>query len=112
MAWTLWQEDCGRGILVKMRGDLISPQSAGKTLGLEQRSQDRGYESETDLFQLAEPRLGNITNRVKAVAGDQVTIGEFVITGEDPKRVLIRALGPVFTKRQISDPVPDLYMVP
>ena len=58
-----------------------------------------------------ETRLVNISTRVKAAAGDQVAIGGFVITGEDPKRVLIRALGPELTKRQVSDPMPDPYMV-
>jgi len=58
-----------------------------------------------------ETRLVNISTRVKAAAGDEVAIGGFVITGEDPKRVLIRALGPELSKRQVSDPMPDPYMV-
>ncbi len=58
-----------------------------------------------------ETRLVNISTRVRAAAGNEVAIGGFVITGQDPKRVLIRALGPELTKRQISDPMPDPYMV-
>ncbi len=58
-----------------------------------------------------ETRLVNISTRVRAAAGDEVAIGGFVITGQDPKRVLIRALGPELAKRSVADPMPDPYMV-
>lgn len=58
-----------------------------------------------------ETRLVNISTRVRAAAGDEVAIGGFVITGQDPKRVLIRALGPELAKRSITDPMMDPYMV-
>ncbi len=41
-----------------------------------------------------ETRLINISTRARAATGHEVAIGGFVITGEDPKRVLIRASGP------------------
>ncbi len=58
-----------------------------------------------------ETRLINISTRVRAAAGDEVAIGGFVITGQDPKRVLIRALGPELGKRSVADPMSDPYMV-
>ncbi len=58
-----------------------------------------------------ETRLINISTRVRAASGDEVAIGGFVITGQDPKRVLIRGLGPELAKRSVTDPMPDPYMV-
>lgn len=57
-----------------------------------------------------ETRLFNIATRVRASTGEQVAIGGFVISGEDPKRVLIRALGPELLKRDVPSPLPDPYM--
>ena len=57
-----------------------------------------------------ETRLVNIATRVWASTGQKVAIGGFVISGEDPKRVLIRALGPELLKRDIEAPLPDPYM--
>lgn len=58
-----------------------------------------------------ETRLVNISTRVRAGSGDQVAIGGFVVTGEDPKRVLIRALGPELIKQDVSGVMPDPYMI-
>ena len=38
--------------------------------------------------------LGNISTRVRVGAGENVLIGGFIITGNAPKKVLLRALGP------------------
>lgn len=60
-----------------------------------------------------ETRLANISTRVHASTGQEVAIAGFVITGQDPKRVLIRALGPELLKRDVSgvllDPQMSLY---
>ena len=57
-----------------------------------------------------ETRLVNIATRVHASVGQEVAIGGFVISGEDPKRVLIRALGPELLKRRVDTPLPDPYV--
>lgn len=54
-----------------------------------------------------ETRLVNISTRVFSSTGDRVAIGGFVITGQDPKRVLIRALGPELGNRGISEYMPN-----
>ncbi len=54
-----------------------------------------------------ETRLVNISTRVYSASGDRVAIGGFVITGQDPKRVLIRALGPELANRGISGYMPN-----
>lgn len=60
-----------------------------------------------------ETRLANISTRLRASTGQEVAIAGFVITGQDPKRVLIRALGPELLKRKVSgvlsDPQMSLY---
>ena len=38
--------------------------------------------------------LGNIATRLRVEAGDNALIGGFIITGSQPKRVLLRAIGP------------------
>jgi hypothetical protein len=39
-------------------------------------------------------QLQNISTRARVLTGDNVLIGGFIITGTDPKRVIVRALGP------------------
>jgi CSLREA domain-containing protein len=39
-------------------------------------------------------RLGNISTRLRVETGDNVLIGGFIITGTEPKKVIIRAIGP------------------
>lgn len=45
----------------------------------------------------------NISTRAYSTTGNGVTIGGFVIAGETPKRVLLRAVGSTLTTRGISD---------
>ena len=39
-------------------------------------------------------QLGNISTRLNVGTGDNVLIGGFIITGSEPKRVIVRAIGP------------------
>lgn len=53
----------------------------------------------------------NISTRVSVGTADQVMIGGFIITGNDPKRVIVRALGPSFGEalnNRLADPVLEL----
>ncbi len=38
--------------------------------------------------------LGNISTRLRVETGDNVLIGGFIVTGTQPKRVIVRAIGP------------------
>ena len=55
----------------------------------------------------------NISTRGDVQTGEDVLIGGFIITGESPKQVIIRALGPSLALSQVSgflaDPVLTLY---
>lgn len=58
------------------------------------------------------PGLLNISTRMQVLAGDQVLIGGFIITGTDPKMVILRAIGPSLTDfgvdGALADPVLEL----
>ena len=47
--------------------------------------------------------LGNISSRSFVQTGDNVTIGGFMVQGTEPKRVIIRAIGPELTQYGVSD---------
>ena len=49
--------------------------------------------------------LANISTRLRVEAGDNVLIGGFIVTGTEPKKVIVRAIGP-------SLPVSDALMDP
>ena len=44
------------------------------------------------------PQLGNISTRAFVQTGDNVMIGGFIVQGTEPKRVIIRAIGPELTQ--------------
>jgi Putative Ig domain len=61
----------------------------------------------------ANATLANISTRLMIQTGNKVGIGGFIITGPDPKKVLIRGLGPTLTtfhvKNALQDPVLELH---
>lgn len=68
-----------------------------------------------ELYDTATPpdRLQNISTRTSVKTGEQVTNGGFIVSGNDPKPVLIRALGPTLANSNVSgslqDPTLDLH---
>ena len=52
-------------------------------------------------------RLANISTRAKAGTGDNVLIGGFIVGGNDPTKVLIRAVGPSLSRSGIRYPLID-----
>jgi uncharacterized delta-60 repeat protein len=54
--------------------------------------------------------LGNISTRLKVETGDNVLIGGFIVTGTQPKRVIVRAIGPsVPGPGALADPILELH---
>jgi N-acetylneuraminic acid mutarotase len=56
--------------------------------------------------------LGNISTRLRVETGDNVLIGGFIVTGTQPKRVIVRAIGPSllsFFPGALADPVLELH---
>lgn len=52
-------------------------------------------------------RLTNLSTRLRVEGGDAVGIAGFVVSGDRPKRVLIRSLGPTLQPFGIPNPLPD-----
>lgn len=52
-------------------------------------------------------RLGNISTRAFVQTGDDVMIGGFIVQGTEPKRIIIRAIGPELTQYGVSDVLAD-----
>jgi uncharacterized repeat protein (TIGR03803 family) len=61
---------------------------------------------------MAPPRnLLNISTRMRVLTDDKVLIGGFIITGSDPKRVIIRGIGPslIGVGATLQDPMLELH---
>jgi hypothetical protein len=60
-------------------------------------------------------QLQNISTRARVLTNDSVLIGGFIITGTDPKKVIVRALGPSLTVNgtpvagRLADPILELH---
>jgi CSLREA domain-containing protein len=54
-------------------------------------------------------RLANISTRLPVQTGDNVLIGGFIVTGTQPKKVIVRAIGPsISVAGQLADPTLEL----
>ena len=49
----------------------------------------------------------NISTRARVLTGENILIGGFILTGADPKRVIVRALGPSLVGAGIPGPLQD-----
>ena len=62
---------------------------------------------------VTEPTLTNISTRAFVQTGDNVVIGGFIVEGAQPKRVIIRAIGPELTQygipNALANPTLELY---
>ncbi len=56
-----------------------------------------------DISPLPESQLSNISTRVFVQTGDNVMIGGFMVHGIQPKKVIIRAIGPELTQYGVPD---------
>lgn len=55
-------------------------------------------------------KLGNISTRIKVGTGNNVMIGGFIITGNEPKKVIVRGIGPSLgIVGQLEDPTLELH---
>ena len=52
----------------------------------------------------------NISTRVRVENGESAMIGGFIVRGNEPKKVIVRAIGPSLTRRGVNDVVVDPIM--
>lgn len=52
-------------------------------------------------------RALNVSTRVRVGSGDNVSIGGFIVTGTEPKRVIVRGIGPSLTAQNVAGPLAD-----
>jgi hypothetical protein len=100
--WTLTglNLSLGQNIYIRARGHYRS--------GYENASES-SVESVRNAFLVAPTTLGNISTRLRVEAGDNVLIGGFIVTGTQPKRIIVRALGPSLPLAgALADPVLEL----
>lgn len=61
----------------------------------------------------SQSQLLNISTRLRVQTGDNALIGGLIITGNDPKKVILRAIGPSLTQAGVvgalADPVLELH---
>jgi uncharacterized delta-60 repeat protein len=66
-------------------------------------------------FNVSAPPLLNISTRARVLSGDNVLIGGFIITGSEPKTVLLRGIGPSLSVNgtpvvgRLQDPTLQLF---
>jgi uncharacterized protein GlcG (DUF336 family) len=58
-------------------------------------------------FVAAAEKLANIATRVNVGAGDNQLIGGFIVTGEQPKKVIVRVIGPSLNQLGIGSALAD-----
>jgi hypothetical protein len=61
----------------------------------------------TSEFSAEAGQLLNISSRLRVQTGDNVLIGGFIVTGTDPKKVIVRGIGPSLAGFGIADPLAD-----
>ena len=66
-----------------------------------------GIGTQTLLFLEPLPELLNISTRMQVLTDDKVLIGGFIITGNAPKKVILRAIGPSLTAFGLADALAD-----
>lgn len=67
----------------------------------------------SQVIQIAPDQLLNISTRLRVLTADNVLIGGFIITGTNPKQVIVRAIGPSLTslgvQGALADPILELH---
>jgi hypothetical protein len=69
-----------------------------------------GDGSDIGAFEVQATTLANISTRLRVETGDNALIAGFIVTGTDPKKVIIRAIGPsTGVADHLADPILELH---
>jgi hypothetical protein len=78
--------------------------------GLERNSSGIHYLASAELYGKPTPTLLNISTRMHVQTGDNVLIAGFIITGTEPKTVIVRGIGPSLPLAgTLGDPVIEVH---
>lgn len=88
-------------------GAFIVPINANNTAGSGQADLTIVVDPIFGVAPLPSLNLLNIATRMRVLAGDNALIGGFIITGTDPKKVLIRGIGPSLSNFGVTDALID-----
>lgn len=85
----------------------------GKTITGAGRNPNGDLEGYTASLQVRPAQPLNISTRMRVLTGDKVLIGGFIITGTEPKKVIVRGIGPSLASAGLqgvlADPVLELH---
>jgi T5SS/PEP-CTERM-associated repeat protein len=92
-------------------GAFIVPINANDAAGSGQADLTIVFDPIFGVSALPPSNLLNISTRMRVLTGDQVLIAGFIVTGTDPKTVIIRGIGPSLTGVGVtlSDPTLELH---
>ena len=91
--------DLANGATLDDRGRLVLAGDSGGVFGMVRLTTD-----------FVAPTLANISTRLRIETGDNVLIGGFIVTGTEPKKVIIRAIGPSLPLAgRLDNPTLELY---
>ena len=85
----------------------------GKTIVGVGKDPDGNIEGFTAVLQVQPAQSLNISTRMRVLTGDNVLIAGFIVTGSDPKKVIIRGIGPSLAaaglQNVMADPTLELH---
>ena len=99
MVWILSQDRGSGNSALGLPGDIYEATVSGIMVG----GVERSYSWTVRAFDADASKLINVSTRLRVETGEGVGIAGFVVQGDKPRRVVVRALGPSLSAAGVSD---------
>jgi hypothetical protein len=66
-----------------------------------------GDNSDIGAFEAQRAQALNLSTRLRVLTGDHILIAGFIVVGNEPKKILIRGIGPTLANYGVQDPLTD-----